>query len=235
MTILKDISLCAIVRDEKMNPAGGIARFIDSHVPYVEQAVIADTGSVDGTREILEEAQSKYSNLKVIDVSFRGYSDARNRAMENVQTKRVLVLDADELLTHKKPQDDWKILKNFIEENPSEVYEIDSVAIPPSGIDYIFFDTFTSRLFNLHSHVFFKRVLWEDLLSSIAPARIHDVLIKHFVPSQKALDIKKANWYLTDKQTLSEREYIRHFETPPSQIDGFAEWKEFNPLRDDYI
>nr|MBP7708770.1 hypothetical protein [Candidatus Pacearchaeota archaeon] len=53
-TILPDTSLCAIVRDEIINPAqlpgkSGIRSFVESHVPYVEQAVIVDTGSVDGT------------------------------------------------------------------------------------------------------------------------------------------------------------------------------------------
>lgn len=37
MVVLKDISLCAIIRDEMMNPAGGITRFVNSHVPFVEE------------------------------------------------------------------------------------------------------------------------------------------------------------------------------------------------------
>ena len=49
--VLPNTSLCAIVRDEMMNPAGGIADFVDSTVPFVEQAVIVDTGSLDGTRQ----------------------------------------------------------------------------------------------------------------------------------------------------------------------------------------
>jgi hypothetical protein len=61
------------------------------------------------------------------------------------------------------------------------------------------------------------------------------MMIKHFVPSEEALKRKRANWYLTEKPKPSDREYLEHFETPPSQTEGFAEWKAFNPLRDEYI
>jgi glycosyltransferase involved in cell wall biosynthesis len=232
MTVLKDISLCAIVRDEKMNPAGGISRFVESHVPFVEQAVIADTGSIDGTREILEEMQSRYSNLKVVDIPFRGYADARNRAMKHVETKRILVLDADELLTHEKPTNDWRDLRRVIEQNPNKTYEFEVMAIPPSGNNYIFYDTSSLRLFDASTN--YVRALWECPIMHQQALCIQGIMIKHFVPSQEALKRKKANWYLTKKQELSDKEYIKHFQTSPSQVKGFAEWKAFNPLRDNY-
>ena len=34
MIVLPDTSLCAIVRDEKMNPAGGVVDFVDSTMPF---------------------------------------------------------------------------------------------------------------------------------------------------------------------------------------------------------
>lgn len=85
--ILSDCALCAIVRDEKMNPAGGIKKFVDSHVPFVEEAVIVDTGSIDGTREILEELESQYPNLKVHDIKFKGFADARNYSLDYAHCK----------------------------------------------------------------------------------------------------------------------------------------------------
>ena len=112
--ILEDVSLCAIVRDEKMNPAGGIQRFIESHVPFVEEAVIVDTGSKDGTREILEELESRYSNLRIFDHPFDGYGPSRNYSLEKANCKYVLVLDADELLTQTQPINDWKIIHKKI-------------------------------------------------------------------------------------------------------------------------
>ena len=115
-TILKDTTLCMIVRDEKMNPAGGIERFAAAHIPHVEEAVIVDTGSVDGTREILERLESQYPNLRVLDRPFDGYSNSRNFSLDQSRTKYNLVLDADELLTEKSPTNDWEDLKEIMEE-----------------------------------------------------------------------------------------------------------------------
>jgi len=98
MAVLKDTSLCAIVRDEKMNPAGGVERFLRCHLPYVEEAVVVDTGSVDGTREILDQMTKEFSHLKVYDTKFEGFAQARNVSLEKVKTKWALVLDADELI-----------------------------------------------------------------------------------------------------------------------------------------
>jgi len=67
---LSDVSLCAIVCDEMKNFAGGIDSFVESIVPFVEEAVIVDTGSIDGIRERLEEMMSKYKTLKVVILIF---------------------------------------------------------------------------------------------------------------------------------------------------------------------
>ncbi len=101
---LKDTSLCAIVRDEMINPAQlpgkpGIRSFVESHVPYVEQAVIVDTGSIDGTRQELEQLVSEFPNLKVSDRPFDNYAAARNDSLTKTETKYALVLDVDELIT----------------------------------------------------------------------------------------------------------------------------------------
>ena len=84
MTVLKDTSLCAIVRDEKMNPAGGVERFLRSHLPYVEEVVVVDTGSVDGTRQILAGLEKEFAHLKVYDAVFRSYAQARNISLKKM-------------------------------------------------------------------------------------------------------------------------------------------------------
>ena len=76
--ILPDTSICAIVRDEIMNAAKGIVDFVESTVPFVEEAVIVDTGSKDGTREALEELSAVYPNLRVLDRPFDDYASSRN-------------------------------------------------------------------------------------------------------------------------------------------------------------
>lgn len=243
--VLPDTSLCAIVRDEKMNPAGGIERFVDSHVPYVEQAVIADTGSVDGTREILEEMQAKYPNLKVVDFPFNGYADARNRSLKYVQTKRALILDADELLTHEQPQNDWGIIKEFIKTQPSNLYAFLFDVIAPNEI----------RLNTLKGHVYrlldatifecpFHRAVWEIFDPSFRRGYhfVKGVSIKHFVPSNEANELKLKEWYNGDEHLyayLLESEKEKQIENwqriPPSMREGFAKWKELNEFRENYI
>jgi glycosyltransferase involved in cell wall biosynthesis len=239
--ILPDTSLCSIVRDEKMNPAGGIAKFVDSHVPYVEQAVIADTGSVDGTREILEEMQYKYSNLKVVDIPFRGYADARNKSLKYVQTKKALILDADELLTCKQPQNDWKILKKFIEHNPSRTYRFLFEVVSPERITRTTTEGHTLRLFDISvSEDPFMREVWElfYLPNNEKPVYVRDVALKHFVPSREDFMTKIKEWYGGNESNyyVHPEKQIENWQMiPPSKREGFAKWKRFNPRRENYI
>lgn len=233
--VLENVSLCSIVRDEKMNPAGGIERFVDSHVPDVEEAVIADTGSVDGTRQILEEMQTKYSNLQVIDIPFTGYASTRNAALKYVKTKMALILDADELLCHEKPQNDFKVLRDFMKENPYSSYHFFFDVISPEKIRKESVAGHTLRLFDVSSYETpFQRELWE--ICEIREDRsifIPGANIKHFVPSKEATKAKSFNWY-----GISESDMKRLIETwqkiPPSMREGFSEWKRFNPKRNDY-
>src|SRR3989344_9614480 len=99
ITPLQDITLTMIVRDELMNPAGGLLPMLEYHLPHFEHAVVLDTGSVDGTRELLEHLAGKYSQLRVCDAKFEGFDKARNQANRHVRTRYSLVLDADEMMS----------------------------------------------------------------------------------------------------------------------------------------
>jgi len=246
MAVLEDTSLCAIVRDEIMNPAGGIERFVEAHVPYVEQAIIADTGSVDGTREKLEELQGKYSNLKVVDIPFEGYVTTRVNALKYVKTKNALVLDADELLTHEKPKNDWAMLKDFIATNKSNLYNFPIESISPNGETQIFYGgkVGTTRLFNLF-HLFdliknnpFPGEFGEEVISSEPKIWVECARIKHFIPSPEGIDDKFENWYSSNHQGrfISETERVDFWKgNAPSKAKGFKNWKKYNFLRDNYI
>jgi glycosyltransferase involved in cell wall biosynthesis len=229
MTILKDVSLCAIVRDEKINPAGGIKRFIESHVPYVDEAVIVDTGSVDGTREILEDLSSNYKNMKVYDKQFRGFTNARNYSLKKANCEWVLILDADELITHKKPKDYWNKLKKAINvfKNYS-VFEIPFVHLSPTGIK-TFVPSWRERLSKKGALKFKKRV-WENHNYSCKDNKfLEDILIYHFLPPTDDILTKMKDYYEKfDEIIIDER-------IPPSQIKGFQNWKKYNLQRDKYI
>lgn len=84
------VSLSMIVRDE----AACLATCLASVRGFVEEMVVVDTGSVDGTVAIAEQAGAAVHHLP-----WPGdFAAARNAALEKVNGDWVLVLDADERL-----------------------------------------------------------------------------------------------------------------------------------------
>lgn len=235
-SFLSDTTLCSIVRDEKINPAGGIESFVNSHVPFVEQAVIADTGSIDGTREILESMKNIYPNLRVIDLPFEGYATTRNKALNYVQTKKVLILDADELLTHETPQNDWVQIKEFMNNKPSPSYRFLFDTIYPN-------ETYSRdtggnlvRLFDSSIKNPFVKELWEGVRGKefTFPLTM-PVTIKHFLPSDSAVKIKFDEWYMSkNKNEFCDIERLEAWKQPPSDFPDYCLWKEYNSQRDNY-
>jgi glycosyltransferase involved in cell wall biosynthesis len=236
---LPETTLCSIVRDEKMNPAGGIERFIHSHVPFVEEAIIVDTGSIDGTREILESMKNIYSNLKIIDLPFEGYSSTRNKALSYVKTKNALILDADELITHKNPNNDWLIIQDFLLNHESPGYEFFFENIFPDRIEKNQLCGQSVRIINSSIKNPFKKVLWEKIdKDKIKDIKIIPISIKHFLPSSSSLKLKLENWYLDNfydsKYDFSDIERLESWKEAPSNFPDFYLWKKYNPQRDNY-
>ncbi len=82
------ISLCMIVKNE----IKFINKCLELIKPYVEEIVVADTGSTDGTLEILEKHGCRVYNFDWCD----DYSKARNFVASKSKYDWILVLDADE-------------------------------------------------------------------------------------------------------------------------------------------
>ena len=225
--ILPDTSLCAIVRDEIMNPAGGIVDFVDSTAPYLEQAVIVDTGSLDGTREKLEELKSEHPNLAVYDRAFDNYASSRNFSLSKVKTKRALVLDADERLTEK----DFEKLKDIIDKNPEGYIRFDFLGIGP---DYAWgTNGHNPRLFPVNGVRYVNEVAGhlEFLLKEGARFNFFDMIysgleIKHFNPDEEGIICKNRDWY--DKVMFDNNPKA------PSEVLTFHKWKKLNPRREEY-
>ena len=237
--ILPDTSLAAIVRDEKMNPAGGIIRFLDSIVPYVKEAVIVDTGSKDGTRGLLEEAKKKYNNLRVYDRQFDGYASSRNYSLEQVKTKRVLVLDADELLT----KEDLKELKRVLIKDYMLSLFKDTLGYNFNFLNILQYDEFQSnghnpRLFEINDNLHYDNeytgggefLYKHNHKFEFDPCVINTgIEIKHFRPSRLALEYKGSDWY----QRLS-RNISFGTRNAPSETQHFEVWKRYNSRRDEF-
>lgn len=84
------IALCMIVRDEEAN----LGRCLESVRGVVDECVVVDTGSRDGTRELAREAGARVLEFAWCD----DFSAARNHALAGASSDWVLVLDADEQL-----------------------------------------------------------------------------------------------------------------------------------------
>ena len=90
MTTIPRVSLCMIVRNEAANLSGAL----DSVASVVDEIVIADTGSTDGSLVIARERAHRF-----IQVPWRDdFSLARNAALELASGDWILILDADERL-----------------------------------------------------------------------------------------------------------------------------------------
>ena len=90
------LSLCMIVKNEieTLEKCLVLAR------PHVDEIVIVDTGSTDGTRELAQQYADVYD-----EIEWPGsFSVARNYSLEKANCDYILILDGDEYI---EKQEDW--------------------------------------------------------------------------------------------------------------------------------
>ncbi len=90
LTSKPKLSLAMIVKNE----ARCLARCLQSVRPIVDEIIVVDTGSNDGTAQISEEFGAKVFHFDWVD----DFSAARNFSLEQAGGDWILVLDADEYL-----------------------------------------------------------------------------------------------------------------------------------------
>lgn len=119
------LSLVTICKDE----AKTLGRFIRSSMDLVDEFIILDTGSTDGTSDILKQYGIPCHTFTWCD----DFSAARNKALSLCKTQWCLFLDIDEII---HPQDRHKIPEllqrdyDFIDFK-SHQFEVDYSAIKP--------------------------------------------------------------------------------------------------------
>lgn len=90
MEVMPTISLCMIVRNEENN----IRRCLESAARFVDEIVIADTGSTDQTKRICREFGVRLFDFKWTN----DFAKVRNFCLEKTLCNWILWLDADEEL-----------------------------------------------------------------------------------------------------------------------------------------
>jgi hypothetical protein len=97
-----------IVRDE----AHGIARTLQSAKPWIDRWCVLDTGSTDGTREIVRNAlEGGGVPGALYEVPFENFASTRNRALtfakDAFPSEFLLLLDADDILEGGEALREW--------------------------------------------------------------------------------------------------------------------------------
>ncbi len=102
------LSLAMIVRDGGQN----LAPLLNGACNWVDEIVIADTGSIDGSITV-----ARSYGAKVHEISWEDdFSSARNQALALCQSAWILVLDADEQLC----EADWRDLRSWVTQMEEE-------------------------------------------------------------------------------------------------------------------
>lgn len=108
---MNTVSLCMICKNEISN----IAILLDQVCPVLEQVILVDTGSTDGTLDIIKEKQSKYKNLELHHFEWvKDFSKARNYSFSFATQDWILFLDSDDQVD----KDELKKFKDNFLENP---------------------------------------------------------------------------------------------------------------------
>lgn len=79
--------------------------------------LVINDGSKDNTKEIIEEYEKKYNNLKLLNKQNGGLSSARNFGLENTKTEYVTFVDGDDYLE----LNTYEIIMKKIEEEQTEL------------------------------------------------------------------------------------------------------------------
>lgn len=200
------ISLAMIVRNESKY----IERCINSVRGLVDQMVIVDTGSVDGTIELLHKNGVVPSSFEWCN----DFSAARNESLKYCVGDWILVLDADEALARQ----DHGIIRRSVE-GPHDLYEhkirhyyMDGNAAmlghtpEPYDDEYPYrYDDIGGRLFRNHIGLHYEGRLHEKLMPEAGlSVGWSDFIIKHYGKVNKAHERGKAAHYLE----LARQDYL---------------------------
>jgi glycosyltransferase involved in cell wall biosynthesis/Tfp pilus assembly protein PilF len=106
------LSLCMIARDE----ASFLERCLASAAPHVDEIIVVDTGSSDGTVRVARAAGAEVSEFEWTD----DFAEARNASLSAASGDWILLLDCDEVIAER----DWPALRAAVGRKGSDAYRL---------------------------------------------------------------------------------------------------------------
>ena len=181
-----NISVCMIARNEEKT----IADAIRSVLPVAKEIIVVDTGSTDGTMDILEKFDVRKERFKWNN----NFSEARNRSLALAGSEWILVIDADEVISEK---DHAKILdctkndfyhgytlqQRTYESKPCEMWCLNDRLYEESSNYPGYCITKPVRLFRNNKSIRYRGRIHETVIESITDkSRITDsnIVIHHY-------------------------------------------------------
>ncbi len=141
------VSLCMIVKNE----ARVLGRCLDSIADLVDEIIIADTGSYDGTKEIARRYTDQVYDFQWID----DFSAARNDVFSRATMEYIYSADADEVLSPEN-RERFRILKETLLPE-IEIVQMKYANQLQFGAVYNFDEEYRPKLFKRK-----RGFVWED-------------------------------------------------------------------------
>jgi glycosyltransferase involved in cell wall biosynthesis len=198
------LSLCMIFRDE----APFIREALESVLPIIDEAVLVDSGSSDGSDKIVADLQKSNPKIKYLHRAWpNDFADQKNYAIEQANGDWILFLDADERID----RGDHEVLRCAIERAEVMAYDlpIKNYTNEMTEIGFRldrenvygalgFIPTHLHRLFRKDSRIRYEGILHERIESSLevlgAKTEPLKVVIHHLGP------LKEKNLQLQSKR-----------------------------------
>jgi tetratricopeptide (TPR) repeat protein len=166
------LSLCMIVKNEEQNLGDCLRTVAD----IVDELVIVDTGSTDGTKDIAASFGARLFDFPWID----SFCAARNESLRHARGKWIFWLDADDRLDEDNRVKLRRLAESLDNDNLAFVMKCRCLcrddASGPTVVDHI-------RLFRNHPQLTWEHRVHEQILPSLrrngATVRWTDVVITH--------------------------------------------------------
>jgi glycosyltransferase involved in cell wall biosynthesis len=168
------VSLIMIVKDE----AETLPRCLGSVAGLVDEVVVVDTGSADGTPEVAARLGARVDRVRWVD----SFASARNESLRRATGDWVFWLDADEWLD----EPSRARLRTLIDRLGDEdvvylMHQLSALGIPGAGTGPL--SVAQPRLFRSHPDVCWRHRVHEQILPSClargAQVCLSDVVIRH--------------------------------------------------------